>query len=113
GDRLLVRGALDLLSSLEGDEFLEFEDENLPVERLLSADILFAEMRCGSSAAFLGRTLRDLDFRNVHGAIVLAMRRGEESLRTGLERRRILEGDVLLLQGTAEQLEALDVLPGV
>jgi di/tricarboxylate transporter len=112
GDRLLVRGALDLLSSLKGDEFLALEDENLPVERLLSAGILFAELRCSSSSPFLGRTIRDLDFRNAHGAIVLAMRRGEETLRTGLERRRILEGDVLLVQGTAEQLEALGGLPG-
>lgn len=50
------------------------------------------------------------NFRNEYGAIVLAIQRGNRSRRTGLESVEVEEDDVLLIQGTAEQLESLDQL---
>ncbi len=113
GDRLLVEGALDQLAELQGRQYLSFEDENLAVERLVSADIRVAEVKCLAGCGLLHRTLRELDFRDRFGAIVLAIQRGEVSRRTGLEALTLEEGDVLLVQGTAEQLDALAAEPHV
>ncbi|MCB2224855.1 MAG: SLC13 family permease [Actinobacteria bacterium] len=113
GDRLLVRGALDRLWELRGTEYLSVADDDLPVERLVSADIEIAEIPCRPRCPFVGRTLRELDFRNVHGVIVLAIRSGNATIRTDLETRRLQAGDRLLVQGTAEQLADLSAQPDV
>lgn len=110
GDRLLVEGTLEQLAELRGRQYLAFEDESLAVERLMSTDIQVAELRCAAHSPFVGQSLRQLDFRNEYGAIVLAIQRGNRSRRTGLESVAVEEDDVLLIQGTAEQLEALDQL---
>ena len=113
GDKLLVKGQLDQLDELRGQECLAFEDESLAVERLLSSDIEVAELRCSPPSGWIGQTLRELDFRREHGAIVLAIQRGKVSRRTGLENVTIQQDDVLLVQGTPEQLDSLNELEHV
>ncbi len=111
GDRLLVEGTLEQLAELRGEQYLSFEDENLAVERLISSEIQVAELRCEPQCSLVGRTLRELDFRRNYGAIVLAIQHDGVSRRTGLENVAIQEGDVVLVQGTPEQLEALAAVP--
>jgi len=113
GDRLLVEGTLEQLADLRGREYLAFQDENLAVERLVSAQIEIAEVRCMPGCPMLGRTLRELDFRRRWGAIVLAIQRGEVSRRTKLENVSVERDDVLLIQGTPEQLDALAAEPHI
>jgi di/tricarboxylate transporter len=113
GDRLLVEGTLEQLAELRGKEYLAYQDENLAVERLISSQIEVAEVRCTPGCPMLGRTLRELDFRRKWGAIVLAIQRGEISRRTGLENVSVEPGDVLLVQGTPEQLDSLSAEPHV
>ncbi len=113
GDRLLVEGNLEQLDQLKGKQYLAFEDESLAVERLVSTEIEVAEVRCTQPSIMLGKTLREIDFRKHYGAIVLAIQRGDRSLRTGLENVVLIEGDVMLVQGTSDQLDALAEEPNV
>lgn len=56
---------------------------------------------------FVGRTLRDLDFRARFGVIIVAVRRGEELYPAPGPEFRIESGDILVALGPDEDLERL------
>jgi len=107
GDRLLVEGRLDQLTELHGRQHLVVEDEKIAIERLTSADIELVEVELSPTSSLINRTLRQADFRNRYGAIVLAICRGEIVWRTHLERITLQAKDKLLLQGDSAQLSTI------
>jgi di/tricarboxylate transporter len=111
GDRLLVEGRPDRLTELRGRRALVVEEDHLVVEQLLSAEIGMAELELPPQSSLLGLTLEQSNFRRRFGAIVLAIRRGGGVVRTNLEKLPLQRDDVLLIQGTREQLDRLRVDP--
>jgi di/tricarboxylate transporter len=109
GDRLLVEGRPERLAELRGRRVLVMEDDHLAAERLLSAEIDLAELELSAESSLPGQTLEQIDFRRRFGVVVVAIRRGGGVVRTNLERLPLQRGDVLLVQGTREQLDALRV----
>jgi di/tricarboxylate transporter len=109
GDRLLVEGRPDRLAELRGRRILLVEDDHLAVERLLSAEIELAEIELSPQSSLPGQTLEQIDFRRRFGVVVVAIRRGGGVVRTNLERLPLQRDDVLLVQGSREQLDALRV----
>jgi di/tricarboxylate transporter len=107
GDRLLVEGRPDRLSELRGRRTLVVEEAQLAAEQLLSAETGFAELELSAGSSLPGQTLEQIDFRRRFGVGVLAVRRGGGVLRTNLEKLPLQRDDVLLVQGTREQLDAL------
>jgi di/tricarboxylate transporter len=107
GDRLLVEGRSDRLAELRGRHVLVLEDDHLAAERLLSAEIGMAELALSPQSSLPGQTLEQIGFRNRFGVIVLAIRRGGGVVRSSLEKLALQRDDVLLVQGTREQLDAL------
>jgi di/tricarboxylate transporter len=107
GDRLLVEGRSDRLAELSGRRALVMEDDHLAIEQLRSAEIDLAELALSPQSSLPGQTLEQADFRRRFGVIVLAIRRGGGSLRTNLEKIPLQGEDILLVQGTHQQLEAL------
>ena len=108
GDRLLVQGRPDRLTELSGRRSLVVEDNHMAVEQLLSAEIGLAELRLPPQLSQPGQTLEQIDFRRRYGVIVLAIRRGGGVVRTNLEKLPLQQDDVLLVQGTREQIDALE-----
>ncbi len=109
GDRLLVEGRLDRLTELRGQRALVVEEDHVAVERLRSAEIDLAEVALSPQASLPGLTLEQIEFRRRFGVAVLAIRRGGGVVRTNLEKLPLQRDDVLLVQGTREQLDALQV----
>jgi di/tricarboxylate transporter len=107
GDRLLVEGKLDQLTELQNSEHLVLEDDNLGIERLKSAEIELVQAELSLSSGLIGKTLLDTGFRQRYGAIVLSIQRQEHAWRTNLESIPLLAGDVLLIQGSHSQIDAL------
>jgi di/tricarboxylate transporter len=108
GDRLLVEGQPDILAEMRVRRVLELEDEHLDVGRLLSDKLGMAELALAPQSSLLGQTLEQIDFRHrFHGVVVLAIRRGGGALRTNLEKIPLQRDDVLLVQGTHQQFDAL------
>ncbi|MES0362039.1 MAG: SLC13 family permease, partial [Anaerolineales bacterium] len=107
GDRLLLEGRLDQLTDFHDRQHLVVEDEKIPIERLTSAEIELVEVELSSKSSLINRTLRQIDFRQLYGAIVLAICRGEIVWRTNLESIPLQAGDKLLVQGDHAQLDAL------
>lgn len=105
GDRLLVEGRLDRLNELRGGDIMILENEQLEIEELLSAEIGLVELSFSPQSSLPGQSLGQLDFRNRYGAVVLAIRRGGGVVRTNLENLTLLQEDILLVQGTQEQLD--------
>jgi di/tricarboxylate transporter len=107
GDKLLVEGRLDQLSDLRGRNHLILEEDNLSVERLVSAEIELVEITIPPGSTIIGQNLRQMDFRNQYDAIVLGIRRGNIPRRTNLESIPLQADDVLLVQGTRQQIDTL------
>ena len=107
GDRLLVEGEVEKLVEMGGRGFLDFETSSLPVGQLMGADLEVVEAEMLPGCPLGNRTLAQIDFRRQLGAIVLAVRRGEEVRRTKLEHIPLEIGDVLLVQGPKSRLDLL------
>ncbi len=107
GDRLLVAGRPDRLSKLPDQNSIHIEEEELPVERLVSAEIEMVEVGLSPRSSLIGQTLKQIDFRRNYGALVLAIWRDGVPVLAGLDRMRLQASDTLLVYGPAIQLENL------
>jgi di/tricarboxylate transporter len=107
GDRLLVEGRPDRLAELRGRRALVVEDDHLAVEQLLSTEVELAELELSPQSSLPGQTLEQVSFRRRFGVVVLAIRRGGGVVRTNVEKLPLQRDDVLLVQGTREQLDVL------
>ena len=113
GDRLLVEGRLDQLSELHGRKHLVLENASFSIEGMVSTDINFVEVQLQADSNLVGKTLRDVNFRNIYSLIVLAIHRNARILRTNIETIPLGVGDTLLVQGHEAQINALSGLPGL
>ncbi len=111
GDRLLVEGRLDRLIEIHESNHLQIDQNQLPIEKLVSAEIDLVEVSISPGSALVGHTLRQVAFRHVYHVIVVAIRRGKQVVRTNLEKISLQSGDVLLVQGKRSHLETLDDEP--
>jgi di/tricarboxylate transporter len=107
-DVLLLQGRLDEFLQLEAEPFLEI----LPMRQyseqdLESASIAVIEAVLSPRSQFIGRTLRELHFREKFGMMVLAIWNGQRVFRTKLADLRLAFGDALLMQGSREKLHSL------
>jgi len=91
---------LDLLPEVEVDE-AELEQ---PSERENLVEVVVAP---GSS--LVGETLVTSNFRQRYDATVLALRRGQELFRQRMDHIQLRVGDTLLVQGTPDSIERLNV----
>jgi len=105
GDRLLLEGPLDQIDDFLDKQHLVIEDDKIALESLTTTDIELVEMQITEESSLINRTLRQVDFRHRFGLIVLAIRRGENSLRTSLETIPLQAGDTLLVQGRRTRLD--------
>jgi di/tricarboxylate transporter len=107
GDRLLVDGNMDQLAQLIGHRHLILEEEKISLENLITPEIDLVELEITPNSSLANRTLRQTNFRQRYGVIVLAIRRAEIVWQTKLEKITLQVGDKLLVQGLQTQLEAI------
>lgn len=112
-DVLLVQGRLeDLLKVKEtaGIDILpdlKHGDLEIPAD-----DVRVAEVLLSPRSELLGSTLKESRFRQRFGLVVLAIYREGQSLREKLGRIQFRLGDLLLVQGHSDRIEALGQDPG-
>lgn len=107
GDRLLVQGGQEDLLAIKESADLVIEAEQ-HVEPLEAHEGRIAEAIVMPQSRLAGRSLRQLRFRQRFGALVLAVNRRERSIGTGIRDMPLRVGDVLLLQGPAEEIDRLE-----
>jgi di/tricarboxylate transporter len=107
GDRLLVEGNMEQLTELIGHQHLVVEEEKISLEKLISPEVEMVEVEITPKSFLVNRNLRQANFRQRYGVIVLAIRRAETVWNTNLEKIPLQAGDKLLVQGEQAQLEAI------
>lgn len=95
--------------AVEGIKHLnEFEIISTNVESELdSLEVAVVEAVLSPRSTLIGRTIREIEFRERYGLQVLAIWRAGEPHRTRLGNRKLEFGDALLLQGPRDRVSAL------
>lgn len=107
-DLLLVQGRVEDILRVKAEAGIEIKPDfklNDSVLESKGAELFEAMVPRGSD--FIGRTLKALGVRKRHQVTVLAINRHGVNLLSKISRMRLRFGDVLLLQGTREQVETL------
>jgi len=117
GDRLLVRDTPELLKEYEqllGATLYNATDIENPIDEehpLSSEGQLLAEVVVTEGSPLYRRTLKELRFAEHNNVVILAIHRsqaqGQQTIKRGMGDVRLESGDVLLVQGAAERIEAL------
>lgn len=107
-DLLLVQGRVEDILKVKAEIGIEIKpDFKLNDSVLESKDAELFEAMLPRGSSFIGRTPKRLDIRRRHGVVVLAIDRHGVDLLSKISRVRLRFGDVLLIQGNREQVEAL------
>ncbi len=108
GDTLLIEGKRGDLRTLRGLQDLEIERETPPELRDLESErIGVVEAVLSPHTTLVGKTLRQLDFREKYGLSVLAIWRQGRAHRSNLRDMALRFGDALLLYGPRERFKVL------
>jgi di/tricarboxylate transporter len=113
-DVLIVKGSRESLLQVKDTAGIEMKaDVKLGDNDLISDTLKIAEAIVMPHSIVIGRTLRELNFRQRFGITVMAIYRRGHPLATKLSTLPLQVGDVLLLQGSTEQFAALGRNPDI
>ncbi len=108
GDELLVRGSIENILEMSHVEGLTIRSQLKYADpELTRDDVMLAEAIIAPSAALIGRSLKDVDFRHQHGVFALAIRKHGETIRERIGHVRLAAGDTLLIQGRRDFVSKL------
>jgi len=107
-DRLVVEGRLSDFEILKELEKLIIERRTRPaIKALVSGDVGLVEAILSPHTTLVGKTLRQLNFREKYGLSVLAIWREGKAYRSNLRDMALRFGDALLLLGPRNKLRML------
>jgi di/tricarboxylate transporter len=110
GDQLLMSGRPERIVRLLNLGHLDVAGD-VPLQALESADVGLVEAVVAPRSAAVGRTMRELDFRERYGLRALAVWRHGQPIRSGLPDLKLQLGDGLLLHGPREKAPLLEADP--
>lgn len=83
------------------------DEEDRSERRWLTGEQVLAEVMVAPSSRMAGRNLEQIGFRYAHNCIVLGIRRRARMIRARMTEIRLEPGDVLLVQGQPDDMQAL------
>lgn len=109
---LHVNGAYEDVQRLAEEACLTFLDDEQEGQRTFSGRLSFseyglAEVVVKHGSRLVGRRISDTDLRQTYGISVVGLQRNRSYITHRLSRATLQEGDMLLLQGTWEDIERL------
>ncbi|MBK1792622.1 SLC13 family permease [Persicirhabdus sediminis] len=112
GDEVVFKGSLDGLlgiSKTKGMDMRGQEEQqaSLGLESLRTESALLMEGILGRNSSMVGKSLKEIGFRQKYGVIILAIHRRGKNLKERFEDEKLAFGDTLLVQGPAEQMRQL------
>jgi len=108
GDHLLVEAHVEKILDMRRTRGVQIKAEAKGRESTItSGDVGLQEVVISPQSWIVGRTLKEIDFRNRFHVIALGIYRHGEMLHDKLGRIAIKAGDVLLVQGSRESLRRL------
>ncbi|MER3543870.1 MAG: SLC13 family permease [Chloroflexota bacterium] len=110
-DTLLVEGPSGVVGELTRHGLILAKEPGAEGEELTSDEVVLTEVALSPHADVIGKTLKDIRFREKFGLSVLAIWREGQPLRVGLSDIPLHFGDALLVQGRRERLDVLRTDP--
>lgn len=107
GDRVIGMETGTSLTGLSGLAGLLVDPDTAPTDLLESGQVGLAEAVLAPRSALVGKTLRQLRFRDKYGLGILAIWRSGRAYRSSLRDIQLEFGDALLLFGSLDRLQAL------
>ena len=106
GDVVLVAGKVENLIRVKKIEGIDIvEDVTLRNSGALLDNTRVAEVVLTPRCGYVGRSMRESNFRQRTGLSVMALMRGETSLMHHMADEKLMPGDVLLVQGPPERFK--------
>lgn len=110
---LHVSGAYEDVQKLAEEASLTFLDDEQEGQRTFSGRLSFseyglAEVVVKHGSRLVGRHISDTDLRQTYGISVVGLQRNRSYITHRLSRATLQEGDMLLVQGTWEDIERLE-----
>ncbi|MES2469488.1 MAG: SLC13 family permease [Verrucomicrobiota bacterium] len=108
GDQLVLKGRLEDVMTMRQTQGLEMVPrESLGLEGVKMEQAVMMEAVLGPGSTILHKSLKQLNFRQRYGVIIVAVHRMGVNLRERFEDMRFMMGDTLLLEGPPEQMSQL------
>jgi len=106
-DVLLVEGNLDNLIKVKETNGIDIMADVILEQDLVTKDIRLAELMIVRQSNLLNRTIKEINFLQRFGLVVIAISRHGETIRSKIGSVVLQLGDVLLVQGASERLDQL------
>ncbi len=113
GDQLIVDGQFEDLRELLAVQGVGVDEADPGRLDAVSSQVRGVVLRLPPGTGLIGRSLRELQFRDRFGMLVVGIRRGRDLVRDQLPRRILRQTDELLAIGTWEQVATLGEQLGV
>ncbi len=108
GDKLIIKGKVEDIQVLRGLQNLEVDAEAIPeLSELESERVGLVEVALSPHTTLVGKTLRQINFREKYGLNILAIWRGGEAYRFDLRDMALRFGDALLVYGRRDRVRVL------
>ncbi|MHC5011921.1 MAG: SLC13 family permease [Planctomycetota bacterium] len=107
-DELYLEGEMEHGWHFAEEEFVQFGIAGpRSLERILGRGVVLAEVSLPPRSDAIGKTFRDLDFRQRHGLNVISIWRRNEAITSGTADIQLELGDAFLVSGSAGRVRAL------
>ena len=108
GDKLLVKSRIEGVVDAGGNAGVELGIEGgLGLQELQTESAVLIEGVIGPGSSLLGRSIKELNFRERYDVIILALHRRGVNLRDNFENVRLAFGDTILVEGSLDKINAL------
>lgn len=108
GDRLVLACRPSGIAAARGVEGIDLVSElSLGLEQIAAHEGSLVEAVVNPNSDLVGRSVRDLNFRQRYRMVVLALHRRGRNVREKVESLPLAAGDVLLMMGTDQAIDAL------
>ncbi len=106
GDEIILKGKLENLMNL-GDEVSLRSSDDLGLEDIRTESAVLMEGIIGPDSTIAGKSLKELNFRQRFGVLIIAVHRRGKNLQERFEDVKLAFGDTLLVQGPARRMQQL------
>lgn len=108
GDEILFKGDLEALFDMSKQDGINVRgEENLGLEGIRKESAVLMEGIIGPTSTLKNKTLKELNFRQRFGVLVLAIHRKGANLQERFEDEELCFGDTLLAQGPIDKMNRL------
>ena len=108
GDQLLVKSRVSGVVDVGGNSGIELGFEGgLGLQELQTESAVLIEGVIGPGSSLVGRSIKELNFREKYDVIILALHRRGVNLRDKFEDVRLVFGDTILVEGAPDKINAL------